>query len=143
MKKITWDELEIIESEVEFLMEEDSSFTKEEAFESASSDDSLFEREWESFIEYLTELMSEVKNYSGYWMVNGKNMGWRNRTGQKLVEAEDGKKLISEILPEVQFTLRGKKYYNRIELVVSHHDSPTGETYIVKPISYATYERGL
>lgn len=87
--------------------------------------------------------MKEVKNYSGYWRVIGKNMGWRNLTGTKLIEADNARKLIAEMLPATQFTIRGKKYNNRLEMVVSHHDSPMGETYVVKPIAYSTHERGL
>jgi hypothetical protein len=85
---------------------------------------------WEEFEDHMTYF----DKYSGEtFSVIGTNMGWQNRTGQKDVEVRDGMDLFKAIEVNSDFNVRFWRdsdskpgvYYASM----SHHDSPTGETY--------------
>ena len=106
---------------------------KDKIFEDVSGDSWLFEDEWNSEMEYLTEVMNRI-NPDGVWWAEGSNLGWRHLSGHKAFEATTGKKLMEEILPKTDCTF--KVYEVAMEgggsflgIRNSHHDAPMGEHY--------------
>jgi len=85
-----------------------------------------FEHDMSYFDQYIGETFSVI----------GTNMGWQNRTGQKDVEVTDGMDLFKAIQLDTDFTVRFWRdsddepgvYHARM----SHHDSPTGESYEIQ-----------
>lgn len=78
--------------------------------------------------EELNQLLNE---YDGkFWHIEGSNMGWRKRSGEKFAKIEDGQDFISKILPntECSFFIT-KNEDNTLTMVNYHHDSPMGENY--------------
>ncbi len=65
--------------------------------------------------------------------VEGRNMGWRNRTGYKEFTINKPLDLFNEIIPECDLTYEMEKVNDKeYEVRVAHHDSPTGEYYNLK-----------
>ena len=88
---------------------------------------------WTDFIEDIATMMRQVdKNNNNKWLIEGKNMGWQNRSGSKLVDTDDALTLIRAITPNAECTYKATydspKFF---EIILSHHDSPTGEFYKV------------
>lgn len=98
------------------------------------------EYDWDDTMALISEYM-EVKDYSGYWHIEGRKMGWRNRSGFKYAQAELGIELIQAIIPDTDVTGVMDFYEDKIELKLSHHDSPMGEYYTIKPVSEKVYEK--
>tara|TARA_Y100000310_G_scaffold320098_1_gene376158 strand:- start:1407 stop:1868 length:462 start_codon:yes stop_codon:yes gene_type:complete len=92
---------------------------------------------WEDFTEYLTELM----NKKTYWRDDAKNMGWQNRSGYKVFEADNGSDFIKAISPDTDCVYQIYKHYNGFKIRISHHDAPMGEHHVVKPITEKAYSR--
>ena len=92
------------------------------------------ELDWEDLLEDLTEGMKQVEGYNCYWHIEGSNIGWQNRSGYKNFEAETGRELLHEILPNT--ACNGKiaieESSNEIDITLYHHDSPTGEFYTLR-----------
>ena len=89
----------------------------------------------DNHFEYFREdLEEEFKQYIGKTIyVEGKNMGWRNRTGYKEFELTKGEDIFREIAPECDLTYYiTKEKENEYEVRISHHDSPMGEYYNLK-----------
>lgn len=137
---LKYDELEIIEADVTYNREsgEWNDKTDEELFNMACQDNNIFYNEWEYIKDTLTDHLS---NKSGYFLAYSKSMGRDNRSGYKYFYADNGKDFLDEILPDCDLTMELKSYYNGYKIRVSHHDRPTGETYIVKPVSEKEYEK--
>jgi hypothetical protein len=89
------------------------------------------EDHWVFFTEDLEE---EFRQHIGKTIyVQGKNMGWRNRTGHKEFELKKGEDIFREIAPECDLTYSIRKIKeNEYEINISHHDSPMGEHYKLK-----------
>ena len=88
-----WDQSEIIENQVKFLIEEHDDFknkTPEEVRESVYQDHDLFQIEWESLTDYLTELMNERNSDGLDWKCSVSKFGWRGLDGYKIFSAETG-----------------------------------------------------
>lgn len=69
-----------------------------------------------------------------WYLIEGKNMGWMNRTGTKIIDDYD------EIFDLLQINGDWSQYWPEnvesgqdLVILFSHHDSPTGETYTVRP----------
>jgi len=132
---LTYDESDLIEEEVNYLFEEenDEKKTKDEIYNSL---DYYFLNDcWENFKESLSEYLQEI-NKNNYWKVKGINMGWRNLEGFKVLRAENGEELLKGILPNTnEFSLYVWKSKTQLKIKCSHHDSPTGEYYYIKPLT--------
>ena len=146
-KKIAeWDETDIIDKEIEYRLENwendfDEKPDEDEAREFVYKDQDLFEREWEYFIEYLTEIIIK-KNPNCYWKVIVNNFGWRSVNGHKYLYATSGQELLNKILPKTDCTFYIHNFGKGLAIQNYHHDSPIGnEWYYLKPISERTYER--
>tara|TARA_R110000824_G_scaffold361166_1_gene549112 strand:+ start:86 stop:568 length:483 start_codon:yes stop_codon:yes gene_type:complete len=83
---------------------------------------------------FRDDLEEEFKQHIGKTIyVEGRNMGWRNRTGHKEFVLNKGEDIFHEIAPECDLTYYiTKREENEYELRMSHHDSPTGEYYTLK-----------
>lgn len=95
----------------------------------------LFELHREGFVEQINEILKEKGEditlpYT--WHVNASNIGWRNQSGEDVVEVEDWGDL-KKLLPDTDMTIRVYDEGDGFRMVVSHHDSPTGESYSFEP----------
>lgn len=71
---------------------------------------------------------------AGFFFVEGRNMGWRHLSGHLGVTARDACEFIRKVFPSTsEWTLRGSFDVKRkiLEFSFYHHDSPTGEFYLV------------
>ena len=107
------------------------------------------EFEYEDFVISLGELVKQ-RFKSGYVKCSAENMGWRNLSGYKVFECDTdenservGQNFLNSFVPNCDwcasvYSLNGGKglYFS-----LSHHDSPTGESYYLTPISERTYDR--
>ena len=84
--------------------------------------------------QFLYDLEEEFTKHIGKEVfVEGKNMGWRNRTGHKTFEMEFADDVFRKIAPECELTYYiTKRKENEYEIKISHHDSPMGEYYNIK-----------
>lgn len=136
-----YDVYDIWRSQMDYYIEEEG-MTEEEA-SSAFSDSDIYEWAWDDFVDMITDLMHEMPNYTGYWHVEGWNLGWRNDTGYADIQADDGRTLLQGILPKTDVTLQVTKPDEGTMLIKCwHHDSPTGEYYsiVVDPDDGDDYE---
>ena len=106
-----------------------------EQIENAVWEDSmLYEIHYENLIE---DINWEFKNKEGMLVkVEGSNMTWRNLKGTKEFILNEPTDILNEIIPtntDYCFYL-DKINDNEYEVVLSHHDSPTGEYYNIKLI---------
>lgn len=111
---------------------EPESITDDEIEEHFWGDYYIGELHWEDFTFFLDE---EFKQYIGKDVyVEGKNMGWRNRTGYKEFTINKAIDMFREIAPEnCDLTYKMEKVKEgEYEVRISHHDSPMGEYYNLK-----------
>ena len=117
---ILWDE----DREVE-------SVTDKEIEEHFYNDEYLWETHKEQFLYDLNDEFMEYVDCNVY--VEGRNMGWRNRTGWKEFTLERGEDIFYKIIPDCDLTYKIEKVKEKeYEVRISHHDSPTGEYYNIK-----------
>ena len=89
------------------------------------------ELHWEDFQYMLEEEFTQHIGKDVY--VEGRNMGWRNRTGHKEFTINDTIDVFREIAPECDLTYKMEKVKDgEYEVRISHHDSPMGEYYKLK-----------
>ena len=138
-----YDETDIFTREVAYQMEEhdeDEPITEAKAMAIVNDNYELFGDEWNYFTENLTELL-EIKAHEGNaWKVTAQGIGWRKLDGYKYTLANTATELLRAILPKTDCTISVYNYKNGYRLQVSHHDAPTGETYLVAPCALSTYE---
>lgn len=139
----TWNDTETVETEVAYRLTEDNpeNKTAEELREEIYTDSFFWDIQRESFREYLTEIMQSRKGFTGFWKVEGRNMGWQNRQGYKYIKADSGEELLKAILPDTDCTVTVYRHARGLEMRVSHHDAPTGEWHVLKTIAKSTYQR--
>ena len=85
------------------------------------------EFEWddakENFLQGLRQLERKTKRH---FRVEGRNLGWQNRSGYfTAVDAEQCMEILFDFNTEWNMTV--KEYKAKIEITRYHHDSPTGE----------------
>tara|TARA_R110002012_G_C11336410_1_gene577711 strand:+ start:52 stop:510 length:459 start_codon:yes stop_codon:yes gene_type:complete len=96
-----------------------------------SADSEEHHYHWEDF---LCDLEEEFKQYIGKVVsVEGRNMGWDNRSGYKTFQIESTEDIFRQIAPECDLIYEMKKVNDKeYEVRISHHDSPMGEYYNLK-----------
>ena len=108
--------------------------TYEQIENTVSEDSMLSEIHYENLIE---DINWEFENKEGMLVkVEGSNMTWRNLKGTKEFILNEPTDILNEIIPtntDYCFYL-DKINDNEYEVVLSHHDSPTGEYYNIKLI---------
>tara|TARA_R100000742_G_C4264776_1_gene82724 strand:+ start:703 stop:1167 length:465 start_codon:yes stop_codon:yes gene_type:complete len=108
-----------------------SDVTDEEIEKHFEDDVWISEQHWDYFKEDLEEEFNKHIGKTIY--VEGRNMGWRNRTGHKEFVLTKGEEIFNEIAPECELTYYiTKEKEGEYEVRVSHHDSPMGENYTIK-----------
>lgn len=140
---VSWDTCEIALDRAKDLVEMGEYDDEEAAFEDACGDSDLYVLEWDDMLSILQdELDRHDPKGHGMWLVDAANMGWRHRSGQKVVDAGDASKFLRAILPDTDCTFRIEEGATPDELVIVnyHHDAPTGETYRARPINRELYE---
>ena len=96
-----------------------------------SADSEEHHYHWEDFLEDLEEEFSQYIGEEVY--VEGSNMGWRNRSGEKTFKIQSTKDIFWEIAPQCELTYEMEKVTDKdYEVRISHHDSPMGELYNLK-----------
>ena len=125
---LSWDTSEILQNEVEYLMTEEN--IEEEAEALAMGNNDIYEHQWDWLTEALSEIMQEVtyrNYYKRYFYVEGNNLGWRGRSGFKVIEADNGLELLREVLPNTDCTFFVQrpedKRQNEIIINNFHHDT--------------------
>lgn len=108
-------------------------------------------QEWyfSDLCEALGALMQQVREKSKLegtkWLIKGRNMGWRHRSGYKYTKAdndhEGAKELIEAILPNTDCTYAFYDNGTYIGMRNAHHDAPTGEWYDIYPLADHLEER--
>jgi len=86
------------------------------------------------FEDFTYDIDEEFRKYIGKEVyVEGKNMGWRNRSGHKTFIINDPIDLFKQIVPECDLTYSMEKVKEgEYEVRIAHHDSPMGEVYNIK-----------
>lgn len=127
-----WDTYELIRALAEYIREEDPELTEDEAFSRACEPD--LTHDFEFFLNDVTMAMESANPYGDHWVIEGRNMGWRSRSGYRTLRAtrEKGAALVDAVTPNSEYTLRMYRRLHSLECVVSHHDS-MGEHYTITP----------
>ena len=83
---------------------------------------------WEDFTQEVQTLMSKMRTKK--FFAYGLSLTWRNVAGYTTFEANRAETLISKLTPNSDFTMLFHPTDNKgiIEVVITHHDKPTGET---------------
>ena len=96
-----------------------------------SADSEEHHYHWEDFLEDLEEEFSQYIGKKVY--VEGSNMGWRNRSGEKTFKIKSTEDIFRQIAPECDLTYEMEKVNDKeYEVRIAHHDSPMGEYYNLK-----------
>jgi len=104
------------------------------------TDDEIEEFFWEEYDKSIywemfeMDLEEEFTDYIGKEVyVEGKNMGWRNRSGEKTFTLNETMDMFHKIVPECDLTYSMEKVKEgKYEVRIAHHDSPMGEIYNIK-----------
>lgn len=109
---------------------------REEALNTWSPDDDHLGFRWEAFEEELNNIVCDMESKadSNMYLIEGRNIGWRNREGYKVVKLETGRDLLDAVTPKSEYTLEVFEEKKGISIRLYHHDSPTGESYTVEPL---------
>ena len=107
------------------------SVTDDEIEEHFYNDAWIGQTHWEDFTYQLDEEFNQHIGKDVY--VEGRNMGWRNRTGHKEFTINKTIDMFHEIVPECDLTYKMEKVKEgEYEVRIAHHDSPMGEYYNLK-----------
>ena len=89
------------------------------------------ELHWEDFTYLIDEEFTQHIGKDVY--VEGRNMGWRNLSGEKTFTINKTIDMFHEIVPECDLTYTMEKVKEgEYEVRIAHHDSPMGEYYNLK-----------
>ena len=78
-----------------------------------------------------------------FWFAEGKDMGWRKSSGKKYWRAKNLHEFLQGFTPKTSdYTAKFTIFPSHMEVMVSHHDAPTGETYIIRPATNREREQG-
>ena len=83
---------------------------------------------WDDFIYEVKTMMKKMRTKK--FFCYGLSLTWRNVAGYTEFETESAETLIHKLAPNSDFTMLFHPTENKgiIEVVISHHDKPTGET---------------
>jgi len=121
----------------EIINEETKELDIEKAERMIGEDSDYWTIQWESFTEYLTELMKGQE----YWRSDATNMGWRHLTGYREFKATTGEEFIRAISPnDSDCSYQITPHYKGFKIRIAHHDAPMGEHHLVTPMTAKNYE---
>ena len=83
---------------------------------------------WDDFIYEVKTMMKKMRTKK--FFAYGLSLTWRNVAGYTQFETEDARTLVSRLTPNSEFSIKFLATENKgiIEVIISHHDAPTGET---------------
>jgi len=125
-----WDEHAIATERAAIIREDDPSLSDEAAFEEALIDTDFFAMEWDWMLEDLDEAL-EALCPDRHYHVEGRNLGWRRRSGWTACRADSAADFLAAILPSTPCTFTIEREGAALLITNYHHDAPTGEFYIV------------
>jgi hypothetical protein len=122
--------LTILPEDIKLIWDE---FTYYDETEDENSLADLAQIAFEDFLEEFDSILHKISP-SGFFFVEGRNMGWRHLSGHLDVSAKDARSFISKAFPKTsEWKLCGSFDETRkiLTFTLSHHDAPTGEFYTV------------
>jgi hypothetical protein len=83
---------------------------------------------WDDFIYEVETMMKKMRTKK--FFVYGLSLTWRRVAGYFVFETESARTLVDKLTPNSDFSIQFLKTENKgiIEVIISHHDAPTGET---------------
>ena len=141
-----YDVNEFLQSEIDFFKENKQEFLESILWDEDREIESVTDKEVEEHFEndyyivqdhfdfFREDLEEEFREHIGKTIyVEGRNIGWRNRSGYKEFELTKGEDIFREIAPECDLTYKIEKVKEKeYKVKISHHDSPMGEHYTIK-----------
>ena len=141
-----YDVNEFLQSEIDFFKENKQEFLESILWDEDRKVESVTDKEVEEHFEndyyivqdhfdfFREDLEEEFREHIGKTIyVEGRNIGWRNRSGYKEFELTKGEDIFREIAPECDLTYKIEKVKEKeYKVKISHHDSPMGEHYTIK-----------
>jgi hypothetical protein len=96
------------------------------AFSPSDNEDDQFY--WEDFMYEVETMMKKMRTKK--FFAYGLSLTWRNVAGYTTFETYSASTLVSKLTPNSDFTIKFLKTDNKgiIEVIISHHDKPMGET---------------
>ena len=86
--------------------------------------------EWmcDDFLEEVKSMMKKMRTKK--FFAYGLSLTWRNVAGYTAFETESARTLVSKLTPNSEFSIKFLATENKgiIEVIISHHDKPMGET---------------
>ena len=82
---------------------------------------------WDDFIEEVKTMMKKMRTKK--FFAYGLSLTWRNVAGYTQFETDSARTLVSRLTPNSDFSIKFLATENKgiIEVIISHHDAPTGE----------------
>lgn len=112
--------------------DEEDSIDLDKARELYCMDFDTHQWEWEDMLSLLDEALGKLNN-GRTWKATGHSMGWRNLEGYKTFRADNAEQFLNELLPDCEKTFSIERKGKTLFIRCSHHDSPMGETYEIRP----------
>jgi hypothetical protein len=83
---------------------------------------------WEDFIYEVEAMMKKMRTKK--FFAYGLSLTWRNVAGYTEFETFSARTLVDKLTPNSEFSIQFLKTENKgiIEVIISHHDKPMGET---------------
>lgn len=96
---------------------------------------------WDEMSNDLAYILSQWKHHTeDIFIVRGSSVGWMNRTVAKVIEGGCWTEaFIHAIAPSGYFTQRWSLEDDNLTVFQSHHDSPTGETFVFEPLTLESF----
>lgn len=96
---------------------------------------------WDEMNNDLTYLLSQWEHHSeDIFIVRGSSVGWMNRSGAKVIEGGCWTEaFIDAISPNGDFNQIWALEGDNLTVFQSHHDSPTGETFVFEPLTLESF----
>ena len=133
-QSLVWSEFDCIEARAAEYLENSQASSEKDAFEMACLDSDSLSFEYDDFLSEFDSILHKISE-SGFFFVEGRNMGWRHLSGYLGVSAGDARSFISKAFPKTsEWSLRGSfdEVQKILTFTLSHHDAPTGEFYTVR-----------
>ena len=83
---------------------------------------------WDDFIYEVKTMMKKMRTKK--FFAYGLYLTWRNVAGYTTFETDSARTLVDKLTPNSDYTIKFLKTDNKgiIEVIISHHDKPMGET---------------
>lgn len=83
---------------------------------------------WEDFLYEVQTMMKKMRTKK--FFAYGLSLTWRNVAGYTAFETESARTLVSKLTPNSEFSIKFLATENKgiIEVIISHHDAPLGES---------------